>query len=234
MVQWRMVVMLLSVSVCACAVSEDVPPRAVTQSVWQEVVVSVTDIERSAAFFTQIGGYEEKWRGTMSASERDAWGVPSGASADVLLLGQDNRNEGFVRLVRFDNAGRKVPTRPGARAWDTGCYFSIMVRMKDMPSIYDDAIEMGWWTETPIVNLSFGDSFLNVVVFKGPDGVQVQGYERLSLPIPAAFPEFDRFSGPFNMMQMVRDKEVSYAFYTEVLGFETFYNGKPYVDETPT
>ena len=40
--------------------------------------------------------------------------------------------------------------RPGSRAWDTGCYFSLMVRMKGMPSIYDDAIRLGWWTETPI------------------------------------------------------------------------------------
>ena len=50
---------------------------------------------------------------------------------------------GHVRLVSFDNAGRRVPMRPGARAWDTGCYFSMMIRVKDMQSIYDDAIWIG-------------------------------------------------------------------------------------------
>ena len=58
-----------------------------------------------------------------------------------------------------------------------------MVRMKDMASIYDDAIAMGWWTETPITYLEFGTSKLNVVIFRGPDGMQVQGYERLAATV---------------------------------------------------
>lgn len=205
----------------------------VTQSPWQEVAISVTNLERSAKFFQKIGNYEEKWRGPVDASEIAAWGLGSKATGEALLLGPENRDEGLVRLLRFDNAGSKQPTRPGSRSWDTGCYFSVMVRMKGMQAIYDDAIAMGWWTETPIVKLQFRDSHLNVAVFQGPDGVQVQGYERLSLPIPAAFPEFERMSGAFNMMQMVRDRDVSYAFYTEVLGFDTFYKGKPYVSPEP-
>ena len=138
-----------------------------------------------------------------------------------------------IRLVRFDDAGHKEPTRPGARAWDTGCYFSLMVRMKDMESIYDDAIRMGWWTETPITYLEFGESRLNVMIFRGPDGVQVQGYERLEPPLPDAIPDFERITRPFNIMQMVRDRDAAYAFFTEVLGFQTFYLGKPYVSDEP-
>ena len=38
---------------------------------------------------------------------------------------------------------------------------------------------------------------------------------------------------PFNIMQMVRDRDAAYAFFTEVLGFDTFYSGKPYVAEEP-
>ena len=214
----------------ACAQAEIAP---VTRDVWREVVISVSNIERSARFFQQIGGYEEKWRGALHASEIEAWGLPESASGEALLLGPNNRDEGLVRLVRFDNAGRKEPIRPGARSWDSGCYFSVMVRMKDMQSIYDDAIAMGWWTETDITQYVFGDSHLNIVVFQGPDGMQVQGYERLSLPLPEAFPDFERFSGPFNLMQTVRDRDASYSFYTEVLGFDTFYKGKPYVSPEP-
>ncbi len=205
----------------------------ITESVWQEAVISVTDLDRSAQFFTEIGGFEAKWRGPVDASEIAAWGLPTEASGEALLLGRPDTDSAWLRLIRFDNAGRKEPTRPGSHAWDTGCYFSVMVRMKDMASIYADAVRLGWWSETPITELHFGDSHLNVMVFQGPDGVQVQGYERLSLPLPKGFPPFDRFSAPFNIMQMVRDRDASYDFFTDVLGFATFYKGKPFVSEQP-
>ena len=210
------------------------PVTPVTTRPWQEAVVSVTDIDRTAAFFTQIGGYEAKWRGPLDASEVAAWGLPPGAGGEGLLLGPAGQDTGLVRLVRFDDAGRREPTRPGARPWDTGCYFSLMVRMKDMQAIYDDAIALGWWTETPITYLEFGESKLNVMIFRGPDGVQVQGYERLAPPLPPGIPPFERMTRPFNMMQMVRDRDAAYDFFTGVLGFATFYKGEPYTDPEPS
>jgi len=205
----------------------------VTKRPWQEAVVSVTDLDRSARFFIEIGGYEAKWRGRVDRGELTAFGLPPAASAEALLLGPPDANSGLVRLIRFDDVGRRPPMRPGSRPWDTGCYFSLMVRMKDMQSIYDDAIALGWWTETPITYLEFGESKLNVVIFKGPDGLQVQGYERLSPALPEAVGDFERMTRPFNIMQMVRDRDVAYGFFTKVLGFATFYNGDPYVAETP-
>ncbi len=206
---------------------------SVTERPWQEAIVSVTDLDRSARFFTEIGGYEVKWRGHVDRGELAAFGLSPTASAEALLLGPQDADSGLVRLVRFEGAGRRSPMRPGSRPWDTGCYFSLMVRMKDMQSIYDDAIALGWWTETPITYLEFGESKLNVVIFKGPDGLQVQGYERLSPALPEAVGDFERMTRPFNMMQMVRNRDVAYEFFTDVLGFATFYNGDPYVAETP-
>ncbi|MDX1516519.1 MAG: VOC family protein [Woeseiaceae bacterium] len=226
----RRCLVVLFLSAAAPVLAGDAP---VTTSPWQEAVVSVTDLDRTAAFFVEIGGYEAKWRGRVDASEIAAWGLPASASGEALLLGPAGQDSGLVRLVRFDDAGRREPTRPGARAWDTGCYFSLMIRMKDMQAIYDDAIALGWWTETPITYLEFGTSKLNVMVFRGPDGVQVQGYERLSPPLPEAIPAFERMTRPFNMMQMVRDRDAAYAFYTDVLGFDTFYIGDPYVAPEP-
>jgi catechol 2,3-dioxygenase-like lactoylglutathione lyase family enzyme len=223
----KLLTLFLAVTITPACADDELAP--ITTYVWQEAVVSVTDIDRTARFFTEIGGYEEKWRGALAASEIAAWGLPDDASGEALLLGPAGQDTGQLRLIRFDNAGAKQPTRPGARAWDTGCYFSLMVRMKDMQAIYDDAIAMGWWTETPITPLEFGTSKLNVVVYLGPDGVQVQGYERLQPPLPAAIPPFERFTRPFNAMQMVRDRDAAYDFFTQVLGFATFYKGKPYV-----
>ena len=205
----------------------------VTTRPWQEAVVSVTDLDVTARFFREIGGYEVKWRGALDPSAIAAWGLAPEAGGEALLLGPAGQETGLLRLVRFDHAGRREPMRPGARPWDTGCYFSLMVRMKDMQAIYDDAIALGWWTETPITDLQFGASKLKVVIYRGPDGIQVQGYERLAPPLPDAIPPFERMTRPFNMMQMVRDRDASYAFYTELLGFDTFYKGDPYLAKEP-
>ncbi|MFN7053970.1 VOC family protein [Hyphomonas sp.] len=229
---------------CACvAVSQTVtPPQAeemvrptpVTTKPWLMATASVTDLEVSARFFREIGGYETLWQGALSGEEIAAFGLPETASGEALVLAAPGAAHGWVRLVRFDNAGRKVPTRPGARAWDTGCFWSLMVRAKDMEAVYDDAIAMGWWTHTPITDLNFGDSVLKVVVFQGPDGLQVQAYERLSPPLPEAFGPFGRISQPFNIMQMTRDREKVRVLMEDVLGFGRFWFGAPYVDAQPT
>jgi catechol 2,3-dioxygenase-like lactoylglutathione lyase family enzyme len=207
----------------------------VTEKPWREAVISVTDPDVTARFFKEIGGFQELGRGALTASELAAWGLDEAASGDYLLLQAPMGGDfGHVRLVRFSDAGRRVPMRPGARAWDTGCYFSLMIRVKDMQAIYDDAIRLGWWTETPITALQFGESDLRVVIYRGPDGVQVQTYERLAPALPAAIPEFERMTAAFNIMQMVADRDRAYDFFTEVLGFDTFYKGKPYTAKTPT
>lgn len=207
--------------------------EAVTSRAWQEAVVSVSDLDRTARFFVEIGDYAVKWRGRLQNSELEAFGLPGDASGEALLLGPVDASTGLVRLVRFDDAGPREPVRPGSRAWDTGCYFSLMVRAKDLAAIYDDAIAMGWWTETPITYLEFGASRLNVVIFRGPDGLQVQAYERLSPPLPDAVGNFARLTRPFNVMQMVKSRDRTYGFFTDVLGFETFYAGEPYVATEP-
>ena len=209
-------------------------PVGITDNPWQEAVISVTDLDNSARFFLELGDYEVRARGALSRSALAIWALPKAASAEMLVLGKPGEPHGALRLVRFDNAGRRIPMRPGARAWDTGCYFSLMLRMKDMQAIYDAAIALGWWTETPITYLEFGASRLNVVIYRGPDGLQVQGYERLSPPLPETIPPFARLTRPFNIMQMVRDRATAYDFFTRVLGFDTFYHGAPYTAKTPT
>ena len=223
---------VLAVALTGRANAQSVEP--VTTDPWAEAVISVNDLERTAQFFREIGDYEVKWRGSLGADTIASWGLPPEAGGGAMVIGPADYESGFIRLVRFDNAGRKVPMRPGARAWDTGCYFSVMVRMKGMQDIYDDAIRLGWWTETPITYLEFGESRLDVVIYRGPDGVQVQGYERLAPALPDAIPDFERMTGPFNMMQMVRDRDAAYTFFTDVLGFDTFYLGKPFTSATPT
>lgn len=211
---------------------DPLPSPVVTQP-WLMATASVSELDRTAQFFREIGGYETLYRGPLDRAEVDALGLPEATSGEVLTLRAQGSDAGYVRLIRFDNAGRKVPTRPGARAWDTGCIWSFMVRANDLEAIYDDAIAMGWGTETPIAPLSFNGSELKIVVFKGPDGLQVQAYERLNRPPPEGFTPFERLSRPFNIMQMTRDREAVRILMEDVLGFNRFWYGAPYTDEEP-
>ena len=212
---------------------DPLPSPVVTQP-WIMATASVSDLDQTARFFTEIGGYETVYRGPRDPAEVQSLNLKDGASGEVLTLRAPGSDAGYVRLIRFDDAGRKVPTRPGARAWDTGCFWSFMVRANDLEAIYDDAIAMGWGTETPIAPLSFNGSELNIVVFKGPDGLQVQAYERLNRPPPEGFTPFERISRPFNIMQMTRDREAVRVLMEDVLGFARFWYGAPYTDTEPT
>ncbi len=199
----------------------------VTSSPWREVIFSVTDIDKTAVFFEKLGHYVTLDEGALSDSELESWGLSVPSKGRYRVIGPVGATSGLVRLIDFDDAGLQEPMRPGARAWDTGCYFSLMVRVKGIESLYRQAIELGWWTETPIAPLQFGDSDLRIVIFKGPDGIQIQSYERLSPALPEAVGPFDRMTRPFNIMQMVEDHGRAYQFFTEVLGFESFYTGPP-------
>lgn len=194
---------------------------------WQEVMISVYDLDESARFYKEIAGYQEIWRGLESRNYLAHLGLDNDARAESLLLKSGDQDYGYVRLIKFSGVEGQVPTRPGARVWDTGCYASVMMRAKGMSSIYDDVIKMNWWTETPITSLKFGTSDLRIVIFKGPQGQQVEAYERLNPPLPDAFPDFERLSVPFNIMQSVKDRDVTHAFFRDIIGYDTFFSGPP-------
>lgn len=189
-------------------------PEAVVQKGWTEVVIGAPDIEELSKFWTEIGGFEIRNRTSKS-----------------LLLGAPGVSDwGLIRLVEAE--GQLI--RPfGSQAWDTGCYYSVMHRAKNLRSVVEDAKKLGWEPLTAdVVFLEFGPSQLHVIVLGHPEtGVQVQLYERLTTPLPESFPDFDRVSAPFNIMQMVRDRDQAYDFFQQGLGFATFYYGKPYLSE---
>ncbi len=200
---------------------------------WLEAVISVSDLDRTAAFFLQVGGYQVRWRGTVDRSVLDYWQLPSEASAEAMVLAPEWAKTGLVRLVRFEGVPQ-VPTRPGARPWDTGCYLSLMLRGKDLNARYMEVVRLGWWTESDIVSFRFGTSQLKNVVFKGPDGIGVAVYERLAPPLSDFWPDFQRLSQPFNSMQTVRDRDATHDFFDQVLGFQSWYKGKPSTADQPT
>ena len=204
--------------------------RLPVDGAWQEAVVSVRDLDAVAAFFEQVAGYETIGGGTVDSGMLAYYRLPAAASARYRLLRKPGTTAGYLRLLRFDNV-RQQPIRIGARAWDTGGFFSLMTRGRNLGLLYDEALAMGWHAESEPVQFDFGDIKLRNVVLKGPDGINIAVYERITPPL-ANWPAFDRLTQPFNAMQMVRDADAAYAFYKEVLGFEVFWRGD-YLDPAP-
>lgn len=188
-------------------------PAPISAQPWQSVTVIVSDLESVAPLFTEIGGFE-----TVTKSDNQ-W-----------ILRAPGSDSGYIHFVKNEQA--KGPIRPAtSRAWDKGCYWSIMMRAKDIPSIIIDAKPLGWTPLTDMAFLEFGSSKLNIIVLTHESGVRVQLYERLTTPLPDGFTPFKRISRPFNIMQMSEDRDKSYNFFQQGLGFDTFFYGPPYKSE---
>ncbi len=183
---------------------------------WTEAVVSVAEFEPATKLFRQAGNWRLVLSGEVARSELSYWQLPEQATGTFERWCAPKSDTGCIRFIRFDGVEQQ-PIRPAARAWDTGGIYSIMVRSDNVPELYNQALELGWWAESPPIRFQFGSSDLRNVVLTGPHGINLAVYERVT-PDFTAFP-VGRISQGFNSMRMVRDRPVARDFYTEVLGF---------------
>ncbi|MEQ8411731.1 MAG: VOC family protein [Erythrobacter sp.] len=197
---------------------------------WTEAVVSVTDLEESAAWLVDHGGWRKVASGMLDASEIAYWKLPSSVTGAFLRICAPQADEGCIRYVRFDGVEKQRPIRLAARPWDTGGIFSIMLRTEDARAAFDAAIARGWWAESQPYAFTFGGSDLVNVVIRGPHGVGYALYERKAPPFDG-FP-VGRLSRGFNAMRMVRDQPISVAYYRDLLGFGVLFDA-PFTDPEP-
>lgn len=183
---------------------------------WTEAVVSVAEFEPATKLFREAGNWRLVLSGELDETELDYWQLPEQTSAHFERWCAPKADTGCIRFVKFEGAEQE-PIRPAARAWDTGGIYSIMVRSDNVPALYDQALELGWWAESPPIRFQFGASDLRNVVLNGPHGIHVAVYERIT-PDFTAFP-VGRISQGFNSMRMVRGRSQARDFYTDTLGF---------------
>ncbi len=196
---------------------------------WSEAVVSVTDLQESASWLVEDGGWQTVSFGALNPAEIAYWKLPSTASGAYRKICAPKAAIGCIRFVRFDGVNQR-PIRRAARPWDTGGIFSLMVRSEDTAALFDAAIARGWWAESDPYEFSFGGSDLVNVVVRGPHGVNYAVYQRKSPPF-IGFP-VGRLSQAFNSMRMVKDQTASLAFYRDTLGLKVLFDA-PFTDPEP-
>ena len=197
---------------------------------WQEAVVHVANPEPWVAFLTQDAGWRIKSRGRIDANIIAAWKLPANVTGTEILLANSSDTKGWIRLVTLRGIASQ-PIRPAAQAWDPGGWFSLMTRSRDATAIYNKAIARGWTAYNSPQEFSFGGVALRNVVIRGPDGVNVAIYERLS-PKLEGWETITGISRVFNVMTMVKDFEAERTFFQDGLGFGAWFVGN-YEDQTP-
>jgi hypothetical protein len=218
------------------AAQTPIPPAKILDAPWQEATLSVRDFDPIYTFLTKSGGYEEVARGAISEGQLAYWNLPNAATGKFVLLREPGSDHAHIRLIDLDGVSQQ-PIRIGARAWDTGGFFSLMMRGKDLESLFNEAIALGFQAESEPIRFLFEPtdgsppSDLKNVVIKAPDGINFAIYERVS-PALSAFWEFDRLSQPFNAMQMVANTAIAEGFYRQELGMESFW-ASDFIDPKP-
>lgn len=203
---------------------------------WREATISVRAFNPVQQFLVDVGQYEVVAEGEVDQAQIAYWRLPKTANAKFVLLKEPGSDHGYIRLIRFEGVEQET-IRVGARAWDPGGYFSLMLRAKNLPDIYKKAVALGFQSESEPVRFAFQPtdgsppSDLRNVVLKAPDGINFALYERLSPPL-SAFWDFNVLSQPFNAMQMVKQTTIAHSFYREELGMTAFWSDD-YLDPFP-
>lgn len=130
------------------------------------------------------------------------------------LLHRRGSARGAIRLFQFSDTTPLA--RPNGRAWDTGGFFDIDLRVRSVDEWCTQLPGPEWQGLSAPVNWQLGELQVREWLSRGPDGVILALIERLYPPLD---PEAGSgLSHAFNASQIVRDMDRSLAFY-QALGF---------------
>ncbi|MEM9302663.1 MAG: VOC family protein [Pseudomonadota bacterium] len=187
---------------------------------YQEVIISVADLEGWRDFLVEVGGWSVRHAGTVARERLDFLSLGEAWSAEEILLGNADQARGWIRLIRFDG-GPQVQVRSNAQAWDTGGWFDFNVRTLDLDRKFAEMQARGWQAPTDPVTFEFGRFEVKEWLARGPDGVVIALIERIR-PTLEGWDDLEHFSRAFNATQIVSDFDAALRFYREVLGFEIY------------
>jgi catechol 2,3-dioxygenase-like lactoylglutathione lyase family enzyme len=225
--RWACCARLLAITLLANTASHATTPRidltAATDTGWQEAVIHTAQLDAMERFTTDVAGWRVLARTRTHASVTKHYGARDPKPRE-LLLGDAAAQPGLVRVVEWLDP-RAISIRAAAQPWDTGGIFSLMTRTNDTQGVFAAAERHGWQALNDPVDFALGAIQLRNVVVRGPDGIAIAAYERLSPRMPDD-PDLRKLRRPFNSMQTVRDIAATRDFYVRVLGFEVVNSGE--------
>ncbi len=113
-----------------------------------ETVFSVTDPNRVARIYTELGGWEVSHQGRAHQSLAAFWNVPPDTILDEVVVGPPGKSWGWLRLVKFHGVDQQH-MRPSAQSWDTGGLYDIDVLVHDLDAKFAALQALGY-TPMPI------------------------------------------------------------------------------------
>ena len=122
-------VCLLAITMSVAAIADDGHPYIAGG--YQEVVFSVSDVDRQAAFYRDVAGWELIHEGSTDPALLEAYNLPPDIRSREILLGNPGTERGYLRLIQFDGVAR-VQIRSNTQSWDTGGIFDVNTRVADM------------------------------------------------------------------------------------------------------
>lgn len=188
---------------------------------WKEAITLVSDLDHWCHLADVVCGWTLAHRGPVDQRILSQWTLPPTASGEEALFCCGEEAQGFVRFIQLAGVGNPERIRAGAMPWDTGGVFSLMVRSKDLNSVYASALREGWTAVADPVSFQYNGLTLANVILRGPDGVSFGMYERVDPPLDG-WDHITRMSQPFNCMQIVRNRDATRDFHRDALGFTAF------------
>jgi len=213
--QWFLLVLLAALA--GTVQSDD---QEFTINGWNEVVVSVRDIDSYNQFFLDIAQWQVDSEGQISREQLDAWQLPKNARAKFKTFVNPGSGSGFIKLVQFSGV-EQVPMRPDSQSWDTGGIFDINVRVRDLDKMAARMRAIGWQARAPVTMFTFGPFKVKEWIVHSPDGLAIAMVERIE-PELEGWPNLKSVSRTFNSTQVIADMEKGLSFYEDILGFKRY------------
>ncbi len=191
---------------------------------FSETVFIVNNMEKAKHFYTQVAGYEVRSLAPVDKELNKLWQLPSSADVRQILLSNKGENRGYIRLIKIEGVAQQQ-IRSNTQSWDTGGIFDVNVRVADMDRKFRQLQNLGWQSVSDPVGFTFGPFEVKEWITRGHDGVSFALIERIK-PTLEGWPNLKEFSRVFNSTQVVKDIDVSLAFYQDVLGFQIYLKHK--------
>ncbi len=202
------------------AFAEDAVPVAIDnggETRMQEFVIGVADLAQAKQAYTDVLKWKVKHAGPADLSIVNLWRLDLKARVDEVLVGNEQSNYGFVRLVDIKGVERKI-ARPNGSWFDTGGMMNLNVLVKDLNATVAGLRQLGFhaFSQPESYVYPTGAKGLSAMMI-GHDDVVVSFQERQSPPLQG-WPPFEGASHIETGYQIVTDIGAWNDFWTKTVG----------------